>query len=80
MARSSYIYLAWNHADELLGAWTVKHEMVTYGKDAKGLRGGLPKHPEYHVVRALRVPDGNGAGNHGYKAVDITEEILKEIE
>ena len=80
MARSSYVYLAWNHADELLGAWTAKHELITYGKDAKGLRGSTPAHKDYWVARVLRVPDGKGALDFFYKAVDMTDEILKEIE
>lgn len=79
MSRSTYIYLGFNHADELLGAWTVKHELVTYGKDAMGLRGGLVMHSDYHVARVTRVCDGSAAGQPDHRAVDITEEVLKEI-
>ena len=74
MARSSYIYLVWNHADELLGAWTVKHELI---KVAKHVKGG---HPDYRIDRVIRTRDGTSAGMGNHWVADITEEILKEIE
>jgi len=73
MARSSYIYLSWNHADELLGAFTVKHELVKAGKRA------LTGHKDYVVYRVIRTRDGTMAGTERHLVVDITDEILKEI-
>ena len=72
MARSSYIYVVFNHADELLGAWTVKHELKTYAKDA------LNCHRDYQVYRVIRVPDGMGAGCERYRATDISDEFIPE--
>lgn len=81
MARSTHIYIAYNHAHELLGAFTVKHELVTYGKRAIGLRGAAwAMHPDYQVAHVIRVPDGSAAGQERHKALDITDEILKSIQ
>jgi len=73
MARSHAVYIAFNHADELLGAWTVKHELV---KVAKHVKSG---HPDYRVTKVLRTRDGTSAGMGNHFVTDITEEILKEI-
>lgn len=73
MARSIYIYLAYNHAEELLGAWTVRYELVAYGKST------LTCHRDYQIRRAVRVKDGIGAGCETYQCDDITKSIKKSI-
>lgn len=70
MSRSTNIYIAYNHADELLGGWTVKHELKTYAQDA------LDCHRDYRVAKVMRVPDGMGAGCGDYRATDITKDFL----
>lgn len=73
MARASNIYICFNHADELLGAWTVKHELI---KVAKHVKEG---HQDYRVAKVLRTRDGTSAGMGNHFVADITEEVLKAI-
>lgn len=73
MARSSYIYLAFNHADELLGAWTVKHELI---KVAKHVVKRTPKYRDYRFAKVVRTIDGTSAGMGNHHVKDIAEEIL----
>jgi hypothetical protein len=71
MARSTYIYIAYNHADELLGAWTVKHELLNY-RD----RVLEQKDKDYHIAKVIRTRDGQGVlPSHPdwYPGPDITD-------
>lgn len=73
MARSSYVYIAYNHANELLGAFTVKHELITRADRA------AQNHIDYRFAKVYRVKDGSVAGEPEHRCVDITREILDEI-
>lgn len=73
MARASYIYIAYNHADEIIGAWTVKHELVTHARYALSLSR------DYRVFRVLRTRDGSAAGDDSHQVEDISEQIYGEI-
>jgi len=49
MARSSYIYIVFNSHEDILGAFTVKHEMESYVKRYQGpvyCRRYRDAHPE----------------------------------
>ena len=70
MARSSYIYICFNHADELLGAWTSKRDLKAYVKDS------LLCHRDYWVSQILWVPDGLGAGCEAYRSKDVTKDFI----
>ena len=77
MARSSHIYIAWNHADELLGAWTVKHELIKVAK--LNAKQSTYTYRDYQFAKVIRTRDGSCAGEGTHQVFDITDEILKEI-
>ena len=59
MARSSYIYLLQHSDGEIMGAWTVKHEMVTQlEKLVRGVRGFRLDY------RVIRMKDGGSTPTH----------------
>ena len=81
MARSHRIYIAFNQHHELLGAFTVKHELISH---FKRLKERLPCDPslldaDYDVAQVLAVPDGRCAGWADYECRDITAEILAAL-
>lgn len=65
MARSKYIYIV-KQGNNILGAWTVKHELDTYLKryDIKNFK-------------VLRLHDSQGVGEAWYSETDITEDFIE---
>lgn len=76
MARSTYIYIARNEHGELLGASTVKHELLCF---LRAWPANARQHSWGKEWQVLRMRDGSSVLKYSHKVDDITDQLKEEL-